>query len=145
METETTEVRQSGLSVATRVAPEDLAVGDYLGVLFNIEQHVVIAHESASFGEPPPLHVMNTRMIPRYQQVLQVKALTLPLVLTEDTDGDLRVMDTRTNTFVRVDAAFAAAARRPLMQTRRRKARKRAALQRQKQDSPGRFGSEGAD
>lgn len=94
------------MTVATVLAPEDIAVGDYVGVLSATYDLIGLP---SCVGEPRPLAVHRVAFIPNdTDPPLLVEGVCVPFVLVKDTKGKRRVIDVRRFRLARVAPEFGA-------------------------------------
>lgn len=136
-------------SIAVRIAPEDIRVGDFIAPLFDLDQFALKDCEPPGFGseKPPRVHVVTVRTFANFPQLYRVLAVALPLVLVEDIRGERSLVTVRAKQFGRLPEAMGQIAMRDLDRRRRIEAAKRrkAARKRRERLAARRGGAEGAD
>lgn len=103
----TSELAEPVVSTAKVLAPDDLQVGDYIGVMSYVSEYVSFFWCNDANLLPPDLPV-RVRWTPSdVDGPLQVRAVCLPFVLVETPSDKCRQLDTRVHQLARVDPDYA--------------------------------------
>ena len=111
-------------SLAVRLAPEDIRVGDFIAPLFDLNQFPIRECDPgfAPGQTVPKASVVTLRMVDPFPSVYRVLAVALPLILVEDADGDQSLVTVRARQFARLPQAMGLLAMRDLDRRRQREA-----------------------
>jgi hypothetical protein len=99
-------------ALACVVAPEDVAVGDFIALLNEVAEVPSFYWPCADWRLPHDQPV-RIRFMPREAGLpLKVKSLCLPFVLVKHPAGEMRTLDVRQCQLARLDRKYAVAARK---------------------------------
>lgn len=117
--------RCDAITVARSLAPEEVAVGDFVAILrVTYEVPSFVWDDCDTFTDRSEL--VRLAMIPEEDsKPLKVRAVCLPFVLVESSVGDRRGLDIRRYQLARLDPAYARAAWKSIKANKHKSRRKR--------------------